>query len=110
MHRRSSCATTVRALTLERAMVDLGLILRSHTGCSTAFALADGNASFAPDGALKAFIDAPEGTTGIPLKQLRDFGAYELVYDVHAKGRHVVRVELHRPTPFVRSGGGRTRV
>lgn len=56
---------------------------------------ADGNASFATEGALKAFVDCPTGTTELALKQLRDFGAYELTYDLNVKGKHIARVELN---------------
>ena len=45
-----------------------------------------GNASFAVEGELQAFVIQPEGTVDVNVKQLRELGRYELNYEPQKKG------------------------
>ena len=54
-----------------------------------------GNASFASDGELRAFVIAPDGEHTIPITMGKGLGSYELSYDVHLKGLHILCVELN---------------
>ena len=54
-----------------------------------------GNASSAPNGELKAWIENPERTrVELELKQLAQLGAYEIAYESKDKGLHAAHVVL----------------
>lgn len=52
------------------------------------------NAAAAPEGALVATLKSPEGETALSLKPRHGLGEYELLYDPHLKGPHIVHVRL----------------
>jgi len=55
-----------------------------------------GNASYASDGALAAWIIVPDKErVELQLKQFSQLGAYEISYDPHTKGLYSAHVELH---------------
>lgn len=64
-----------------------------------------GNASFAVEGELQAFVIQPEGTVDVNVKQLRELGRYELNYEPQKKGRYTLHVLLNdqdiRESPFI---------
>jgi len=53
-----------------------------------------GNASSAPEGALVAFVDGPDGVTDLPLKGLAALGAHEMSWEPQRKGLYTVHVQL----------------
>ena len=54
-----------------------------------------GNASFAAEGELSAHVIAPDDEYPIPITQGKGLGLYELSYDTHLKGLHILCVELN---------------